>query len=99
MDIFIHLSCRHFSRRQAAASLALLVHLRKPAKLAKQTSLRDGLRLAGEGVCCRSHQSVCLISLRKRSKGNEDAIIPFWMALHNFLQFRVSLSKESIDGN
>ena len=24
MDIFIHLRCRHFSRRQAAASLALL---------------------------------------------------------------------------
>ena len=44
MDIFIHLRCRHFSRRQAAASVSA-------------------------GVCCRSHQNVCLISLRKRSRG------------------------------
>ncbi len=37
-----------------------------PAKLVAQTPLRDGLRLAGAGVC-RNHQSVCPISLRKRS--------------------------------
>ncbi len=41
MDIFIHLRCRHFSRRQAAALLALLSILRKPAKAGTQTSLRD----------------------------------------------------------
>jgi len=43
MNTFIHLRCRHFSRRQAAASF-------------------------GAGACCRSHQSVCPISLRKRPK-------------------------------
>jgi hypothetical protein len=52
-----------FLPQQAAASFSSAVRLRKPAKLATQTSLRAGLRLAGTGVCYRSHQNIFILKM------------------------------------
>ena len=56
-----------FPPQTSCVFISSSVHLRKPAKPARKRPCWSGFRLAGVGVCCRSHKSVGLILLRKRS--------------------------------